>query len=152
MTAKSKTPPPESSTPGCDETSRSEAETALLRLAAEACLVEELLTDIEDRHNEARGRIERLEQRLAGMGDAARVEDAPQVAAEAAVIESRLTRLRVAAGLAARFAGLRAGEAGNLITEGRRSRGNGAAEAAAGNEETQRSGRVKEGGAVGGAA
>ena len=96
---------------------------ALRRLAAEAELVDQLLEHIDQRRAEAVERRARLERRLAMMDDAARRENGTCLAAEAATLESLLTRLRAAAALARRFAQLRGAEAGALIEEAARSGG-----------------------------
>lgn len=91
----------------------------LCRLAVEAELVERVLAHISEQRDQAgaaRGRLERCD---AGMDEAERGASWAPRAAEAAAIESRLTRLRVAASLTKAFAQLRATEVETLEGEGR---------------------------------
>lgn len=80
-------------------------------LAAEADLLERLLSHIGEERDKARAARERLERRRASMDEADRAPSEAGMQAEAAAIESRLTRLRVAALLAMAFARLRSAEA-----------------------------------------
>ena len=122
--------PTEATALGEGDTVRALAE-ALDRLAAEADLVERLLSHIAEQHDQARARRERLERCCARMDEADRASGEVLLAAEAAAIESRLVRLQVAASLAKAFARLRASEAESLKDEGMRALDGGAANSAA---------------------
>ena len=90
------------------------------RLRAEAELVDELLSHVDDQRREARRRRERLERRSATGDEADRIENAGVLLAEAATLESTLTRLRAATSITKAFVRLRSGELGSLIAEGQR--------------------------------
>lgn len=86
---------------------------SLGRLMDEAVLLERLLSHIGEQRDQARGAHERLARRCAKMPEADRAVSEALVGAEAAMIESRLTRLRTAASLAREIAevGVREAEA-----------------------------------------
>lgn len=113
-------PAPTEATARCEgEMARSLAET-LGRLGAEADLLERLLSHIAEQRDQARAEREGLERCRAAMDEADRASSQVLIAAQAATIESRLTRLRAAASLAKEFAQLRASEADSLKHELRR--------------------------------
>lgn len=87
------------------------------RLTGEAEVVERLLAHIGDEFDEARAALEHLERCCASVEQADRAPSQALLAAEAAAIESRFTRLRAAAALAKAFARLRASEAEALKGE-----------------------------------
>ena len=118
--------PTEAAAPGEVDKIRALAE-SLDRLAAEADLVERLLSHIAEQHDQARAERERLERWCACMDEADRASSEVLLAAEAAAIESRLMRLRVVASLARAFARLRASEAESIQVDQMRSDANAAA-------------------------
>lgn len=118
--------PTEGAAPGERETVRAVAE-VLDRLGAEADLAERLLSHIAEQHAQARAERERLERCCACMDEADRASGQVLIAAEAAAIQSRLMRLRVAASLAKAFARLRASEAESVQADPMRSDANAAA-------------------------
>ena len=91
------------------------------RLAAEAELAERVLAHMGEQRDRAGAARERLERCGAGVDEAERGPGRAPLAVEAVAIESRLTRLRVAASLIKAFAQLRACEAETLEGEVRRS-------------------------------
>jgi hypothetical protein len=92
----------------------------LARLGAEADLLEQLLAHIAEQRDQARAGRERLERSRTTIDDADRASNQVLIAAQAAALKSRLTRLQTAASLAKEFAQLRASEADSLKLDPRR--------------------------------
>ena len=93
---------------------------SLDRLAAEADLLERLLSHIAEQRHQARAERERLERCRATMDEADRASSQVLIEAQAAAIKSRLTRLQTAASIAKQFARVRVSEADSLKHEPRR--------------------------------